>query len=59
MKKYLQDNVLLTKEAFELYIQQSREAQALQYGLTLEEYNNAIASGSVVVAKSPNDLPPK
>lgn len=59
MKKYLQDNVLLTKEAFELYIQQSREAEASQYGLTLEEYNNAIASGSVVQAKSPNDLPPK
>ena len=59
MKKYLQDNVLLTKEAFELYIQQSRESEASQYGLTLEEYNNAIASGSVVQAKSPNDLPPK
>ena len=59
MKKYLQDNVLLTKEAFELYIQQSRETEASQYGLTLEEYNNAIASGSVVQAKSPNDLPPK
>lgn len=59
MKKYLQDNVLLTKEAFELYIQQSREAEASQYGLTLEEYNNAIASGSVVQAKSPNDLSPK
>ena len=59
MKKYLQDNVLLTKEAFKLYIQQSREAEASQYGLTLEEYNNAIVSGSVVQAKSPNDLPPK
>ena len=59
MKKYLQDNVLLTKEAFELYIQQSRETEASQYGLTLEEYNNAIVSGSVVQAKSPNDLPPK
>ena len=59
MKKYLQDNVLLTKEAFKLYIQQSRESEASQYGLTLEEYNNAIASGSVVQAKSPNDLPPK
>ena len=59
MKKYLQDNVLLTKEAFELYIQQSREAQAMQYGIPLDEYLNAVASGSVVQAKSPNDLPPK
>ena len=59
MKKYLQDNVLLTKEAFELYIQQQRQSEAASYGLTLEEYNNAILSGSVVQAKSPNDLPPK
>lgn len=59
MKKYLQDNILLTKEAIDFYIQQQREAQASQYGLTLEEYNNAVASGSVVQAKSPNDLPPK
>ena len=59
MKKYLQDNILLTKEAFELYTQQQREAEAMQYRLTLEEYNNAIVSGSVVQAKSPNDLPPK
>jgi hypothetical protein len=59
MKKYLQDNVLLTKEAFELYIQQQRQSEAAQYGLTLEQYTQAILSGSVVVAKSPNDLPPK
>jgi hypothetical protein len=59
MKKYLQDNVLLTKEAFELYIQQQRQSEASQYGLTLEQYTQAIASGSVVQAKSPNDLPPK
>ena len=59
MQKYLQDNILLTKEAFEQYIQQQREAQASQYGLTLEEYNQAIMNGDVVQAKSPSDLPPK
>jgi hypothetical protein len=59
MKKYIQDSVLLTKEAFEQYIQQQREAQAAQYGLTLEEYNQAIMNGGVVQAKSPSDLPPK
>ena len=59
MKKYLQDNLLLTKEAFEQYIQQQRISEASQYGLTLEEYNQAILSGSVVMAKSPSDIQPK
>lgn len=59
MKKYQQDNVLLTKEAFEQYIQQQRISEASQYGLTLEEYNQAILSGSVVQAKSPPDIHPK
>ena len=59
MQKYLQDNILLTKEAFEQYIQQQREAQASQYGLTLEEYNQAIMNGDVVQAKSPSDIQPK
>ena len=56
--KYIQDSLMLTKEAFAQYIQQQREEQAAQYGLTLEEYNNAILSGSVVEAKSPSDIPP-
>jgi len=54
--KYIQDSMMLTKEAFEQYIQQQREAQASQYGLTLEEYNQAILSGSVVEAKSQSDI---
>jgi len=56
MQKYIQDSMMLTKEAFEQYIQQQREAQAAQYGLTLEEYNQAITSGSVVQAKSQSDI---
>ena len=55
-KKYIQDSLLLTKEAFEQYIHQARQSEATQYRLTLEEYNNAILSGSVVQAKSPSDL---
>lgn len=55
-RKYLQDNILLTKEAFEQYIQSQRENEASQYGLTLEEYNQAIISGSVVQAKPPSDI---
>jgi hypothetical protein len=58
-KKYQQDNLLLTKEAFEQYIQQQRISEASQYGLTLDEYNQAILSGSVVMAKSPSDIQPK
>jgi hypothetical protein len=58
-KKYIQDSLMLTKEAFEQYIQQQRQSEAEQYGLTLEEYNNAILSGSVVQAKSPSDIQPK
>jgi hypothetical protein len=57
--KYIQDSLMLTKEAFEQYIQQQRQSQAAEYGLTLEEYNNAILSGSVVQAKSPSDIQPK
>lgn len=59
MKKYIQDSLMLTKEAFEQYIQQQRESEASQYGLTLEEYNQAILSGSVVQAKFPSDIQPK
>lgn len=47
-KKYLQDNVLLTKEAFEIYARQLREEKAKEYGMTLEEWDAAILNGSVV-----------
>ncbi len=47
---------MLTKEAFEQYIQQQRQSEATQYGLTTEEYQHAIMSGSVVQAKSPSDI---
>lgn len=58
-KKYIQDNLMLTKEAFEQYIIQQKQSQATEYGLTLEEYNQAILSGSVVQAKPPSDIQPK
>jgi hypothetical protein len=52
MQKYLQDNLLLTKEAFEQYIIKQRESEATSYGLTVEQYNQAILSGSIVQTKS-------
>ena len=51
MKKYT-GNILLTREAFALYAQQLREETAKQHGLTLEEWDAAILSQSVVEAKS-------
>jgi len=57
--KYIQDSMMLTKEAFAQYIQQQRNAEATQYGLTMKEYQHAIISGSVVQAKSPSDIQPK
>ena len=47
-KKYLQDNVLLTKEAFEIYARQLREEKAKEHGMTLEEWDAAVMNGSVV-----------
>jgi len=52
MQKYVQDSLLLTKEAFETYINKQRESEAKSYGVTLEQYNQAILSGSIVQAKS-------
>jgi hypothetical protein len=49
--KYIEGSMMLTKEAFEQYIQQARNTEATQYGLTLEEYNQAIMSGSIVQTK--------
>jgi hypothetical protein len=53
MKKYIQDNILLTKEAFAEYISRQREAEAASYGLTLEQYQQAILSGSCVQSSPP------
>jgi hypothetical protein len=48
MKKYIHDDLLLTKEAFEEYIYRQRQAEATSYGLTLEQYQQAVLSGSVI-----------
>ena len=59
MKKYIEDSLILTKEAMELYIHQQRQQQAAEYGSPLDQYLNAIASGSVVQSKSSSDISPK
>ena len=56
-KKYIQDSMMLTKEVFiEAALRQHQE-QASKYGMSLEEWQQAIMNGSVVEAKSPSDLP--
>jgi hypothetical protein len=55
-KKYIQDSMMLTKEAFIETALRQQQSQATEYGLTLEEYQQAIASGSVVQAKSQSDI---
>ena len=55
-KKYIQDSLMLTKEAFIEAALRQQQTEASQYGLTLDEWQNAILSGSVVQAKSPSDI---
>jgi hypothetical protein len=47
MKKYTGE-ILLTKEAFEIYARQLREETAKQHGLTLEEWDATILQQNVV-----------
>ena len=55
-KKYIQDSLMLTKEAFIEAALRQQQTEATQYGLTLEQWQQAIASGSVVQAKPLPDL---
>ena len=50
MKKYT-DNILLTKEAFEIHARQLREETAKQHGMTLEQWDAAILNQNIVEAK--------
>ena len=52
MKKYIHDNLLLTKEAFEEYILRQRETEAASFGLTLEQYLQAIREGKALTPVS-------
>jgi len=46
--KYIHDNLLLTKEAFNDYILKQQSTQAASFGLTLEQYQQAVINGSIV-----------
>ena len=47
MKKYTGE-ILLTKEAFEIYARQLREETAKQHGMTLEQWDAAVLNQSIV-----------
>ena len=47
-KKYIESSLMLTKEAFNDYILRQQSTQAALYGLTLEQYQQAIVDGGVV-----------
>jgi hypothetical protein len=57
MNKQVITDMFLTKEAFDQYARRLREEQAKQYGMTLEQWDNAIASGSVVQTPNHNTPP--
>ena len=52
-KKYIESSLLLTKEAIADSILKQRTEQARRYGLTLEEYMQAVIEGKTVVQSSP------
>jgi hypothetical protein len=51
--KYIQDNLLLTKEAIAEHILKQRMEQAKRYGLTLEQFMEAVVNGDVVQSAPP------
>ena len=54
MEKQIMTDLMLTKEAFEQYARKLREDRAKEFGMTLEQWDAAIANGSVVQTPNPN-----
>jgi hypothetical protein len=52
MDKQVITDIFLTKEAFEQYTLRLQEERADEYGMTLEEWKHAVASGSVINPKT-------
>jgi hypothetical protein len=48
-------DLLLTKEAFDMYVTRLREEKAREYGMTLEQWDDAVRSGATI---SHNTQPP-
>lgn len=56
MKKYIPDSMMLTKESFEQHMLRLREERAKQYGMTLEQWDTAVATGAIVQQMSGSNL---
>jgi hypothetical protein len=54
--KYIDDSMMLTKEAFTKYIQNLKEQNAKTYGMTVEEWDSAILNRNVVEVKPRIDV---
>lgn len=50
MDKQIIQDILLTKEAIQQYITNQLTKQAYQSGLSLEEWHQAVISGSVITS---------
>jgi hypothetical protein len=58
MNKQKITDVFLTKEAFEQHSKHLREQRAKEFGMTLEQWDDAIRNGSVVTPVSGSNLTP-
>ena len=47
-KKYIEDSLLLNKEVIANHILKQRVEQAKRYGLTLEEFMQAVVEGKTI-----------
>jgi hypothetical protein len=54
MNKQIIQDIFLTKEAFEQYAKRLREEKAREYGMTLEQWDDAVRTGATVI---PNTQP--
>ena len=55
-KKYIEDSILLTKEAIAEHILKQRTEQAAKYGMTLEEFMQAVIEGKIITSISSSYL---
>jgi hypothetical protein len=51
-------DIILTKLAFDEYVKRIHDSSAAKYGLTVEQYQHAVLSGSIVTPNTnPNTQP--
>ena len=48
-------DLLLTKEAFDAYAMRLREEKAREYGLTLEQWDDAVRTGATISHNTPHN----